>query len=102
MNGDQSREQSGRTRQLTVPPVVTPHVAGGRDDRQRNNEGADAMREMNRDFRIPMIGDEAAEHQREIGNREPGARVPHGRADEDLGVDQNGGGGRKASKRGGI
>ena len=77
-------EQRGGTRQLAAPPVVIPHVAGCRDDRERDDDGADAMREMDRDLRIPVIGHEAAEHQREVGNRQPGVRVPHGRAHENL------------------
>ena len=36
----------------------------------------------------PVIGDEVAEHPREVGNRQPRARVPHRRPDENLRVDE--------------
>ena len=47
-------------------------------------------------FGSQWSGDEAAEHEREIRDREPGVGVPHGRAHEDLRVDQGGGGGGDA------
>ena len=68
--------------------MVIPDVARGRDDRQRDDERADPMGEVDRDLRIPVIGHELAEHQREIGNREAGIGVPHRRADQNLHVDQ--------------
>ena len=89
LHGDEDEEKRGRTRQLAALPVVIPRAPCRRDDRQRDDGGADTMREVDRDLRIPVVGHEAAEHQRKIGNREPGARVPHGGAHEDLGVDQD-------------
>ena len=46
------------------------------------------MGEMDRDLRIPVVGHEVAEHQREVGNRQAGAGVPHRRAHENLDVDE--------------
>ena len=51
--------------------------------------GADAMGKMDGDLRIPVIGHEPAEHQGEVGNRQAGVRVPHGRAHENLDVNQH-------------
>ena len=66
----------------------------------RHDQRADAVREVDRDLRIPMRRPEVAEHQREVGNREPRVGMPHRRADEDLNVDEDGGRGRRAAERG--
>ena len=51
------------------------------------------MREVDRDRRAPVIGHDVAEHPREVRNRQPRARMPHRRADDDLRVDEDGRGG---------
>ena len=48
------------------------------------------MSEVDRDAGIPVIGHESAEHQREVRNGQAGSGVPHGRADQNLHVDEGG------------
>ena len=55
----------------------------------RHEQRADAVREVDRDRAAPVVGDQVAEHQREVRNRQPRAGMPHRRADEDLRVDQH-------------
>ena len=59
-------------------------------------ERADAVREMDGDRAVPVIRHDAAEHQREVGNRQPGAAVAHGGADDDLRVNER----RRSSRDG--
>ena len=49
------------------------------------------MRKINRDVLVPVRRYHVAERKREIRYHEPGAHVPHQRADEDLHIDDSGG-----------
>ena len=74
LDGDERDEQRGRPRQFASVAGARPDVTRRRDDRQRDDERADAVREVDRDLRRPSDpGSDAAEHQREIRNRQAGA-----------------------------
>src|SRR2546423_63699 len=96
-NGDEKRKQQGSPHQLASLAVMTPYISGRRDDRENDDNGADAMREMDRDLRVPVVGDKMSEHQREIGDGEPRIRMPHRCADENLREDQDSRGGGEAT-----
>ena len=66
---------------------IAPDDVGEKNESDGENCGHDAMREMDRDRAVPVIGHEAAEHQREVGDCEPGARVAHRGADENYPVE---------------
>ena len=61
-----------------------------RHDDQRRQHGAHTVPVVHDDGKRPHGRDQTAEHQREIGNRQSGAGVPHGGAHQDLQIDQQG------------
>ena len=86
---EEQQQQERRADQLAAAAMVIEHVAGRREDRERDDQRADPVREMNRDPRVPHRRNQVAEREREIGNRQPRVGVPHRRADEDLRVDES-------------
>ena len=59
LDGDQATSSSARPREQLAPAaMVLPDVRRRREDRQRDDQRADAVREVDRDLRIPVIGDE--------------------------------------------
>ena len=82
------RRQRARARQFALPRWRDPDNTRMPEDRARTTSAPTGARSAG-DRRVPVIGDEVAEHTRGIGNREPRARMPHRRPDENLRVDED-------------
>jgi len=61
-----------------------PDVDDVGDDDDGDDQRTDAVCVVNRDIRCPRRRPEAAEHEREVRNRQPRTRVAHRRANENL------------------
>ena len=89
LDGDERQQERAGTRQLArAADGDTRRVRPSRRPRASRPTAPDPMGEMNRDLRVPVVGHQSAEHQREVGNRQPRVRVPHRGAHEDLRVDR--------------
>ena len=81
LHGNQEDESGNRCHQPACPAVVIPDVSRCRQNRQRDDQRAHAVRKVHRNACVPVVRDDPAEHQREIGNGQPGAGMPHRGAD---------------------
>ena len=83
LHGDEQSPAGGSpdARSSRAAAMVKEDVtAGRRADQQRHDRRADAMREVNRNLRVPVRRNQVAEREREVRNRQPRSRMPHRRA----------------------
>jgi hypothetical protein len=83
----EQNEEQGRTHEVRPLAVMVPHVRDGRENGGDHDDRAGTVREVNGDRSRPDRRQHVAERQRKRGNRHPGPRVPHGRAQQNLDVD---------------
>ena len=88
LHRDERDEQQCRARELAALAKRRPDIRRRAQNAERDDEGAGAMREVDGDLRVPVVGNHVAEHPRKIRNRQPRARMPHRRAEEDLRIDK--------------
>jgi len=89
LHDDENNEEEGRLPQLDTISVLEPDRNGCHQHHRRDDECACAMSKVQGDAGVPVIRHEMPEHQRKVGDREPGAGVAHGRAHENLTEDRN-------------
>ena len=89
LDRDEGDKDQRGPRQVTTLWAPRPHERHGRHHERADDDGAEAMSKMHRDCGCPMVRNDAAKHQRKVGDGEPGARMPHRGADQNLPVHED-------------
>ena len=86
LSEDEAAQQERGPPELRPSRMVMKDVSGSRCHCQRHEQRAEAVRVVNRDLRRPLGRNDPSEHQRKVRYRQPGVRVAHRRAHQNLHV----------------